>query len=152
MAKKTEKKYININEVNIEIDYDKLADAIVSAQNKQTGQYSVTREWMKMIVTPIFWGITIITGLLGAIFAWQGGKTFYEAMQPNVEEWMTTACIGGFGFIVGLFLIGLAILTGATSHEVNKEADKNFVVAVFSGIVSLVALAVSLIALVMGVS
>ena len=152
MAKKTEKKYININEVNIEIDYDKLAAAIVAAQEKQTSQYSVTREWMKTLVVPVFWGIAIITGLFGIAFVWQGGRTFVEALQQSATGWLMEACVGGTGFIVCLFLVTVAILTGASAKEVDKEKDKNFVVAVFSGIVSLVALVVSCIALILGVS
>lgn len=134
------------------IDYDKLAQAIVAAQEKQTSQYSVTREWMKILVVPVFWGIAIITGLFGIAFVWQGGRTFAEALQQSGKGWLAEACVGGTGFIVGLFLVTVAILTGASAKEVDKEKDKNFVVAVFSGIVSLVALVVSCIALILGVS
>ncbi|MBQ6851771.1 MAG: hypothetical protein IJO04_01910 [Oscillospiraceae bacterium] len=133
------------------IDYDKLAEAIVAAQEKQTSQYSVTREWMKILVVPVFWGIAIVTGLLGIVFIWQGGKTFVESFQNSAEKWLLDACVGGTGFIIGLFFIAIAILTGASAKEIDKEKDKNFVVSVFSGIVSLVALVVSLIALIQGV-
>jgi len=142
----------HIRNVNVEIDYDKLAEAIVKAQEKQSLKYSVTREWMKFLVTPVLWGITAITGLLGIAFTWQGGATFAEALQKSAEEWITDACISGLGFVIGLFLIGVAFFTGASAREINKENDKNFVVAVFSGVVSLVALVVSLIALIQGVS
>lgn len=134
------------------IDYNKLAEAIVAAQAKQTAQYSVTREWMKILVIPVFWGIAILTGLFGVAFAWQGGKSFVEAIQNSADGWLTDACVGGTGFIIGLFFVSVAILTGASAKEVDKETDKNFVVAIFSGIVSLVALVVSLIALIQGVS
>ena len=134
------------------IDYDKLAEAIVAAQEKQTAQYSVTREWMKILVVPVFWGIAIITGLFGIAFVWQGGKTFADALQQSMTGWLMDACVGGTGFIIGLFFVAVAMLTGASAKEVDKEKDKNFVVAVFSGIVSLVALVVSCIALILGVS
>ena len=152
MARKNEKKYININEVNIEIDYDKLAEAIVTAQEKQTVQYSITREWMKTLLIPVFWGIAILTGLFGIAFMWQGGKTFLEAVQKGLGGCFLDTCVGGAGFVIGLFFIAVAMLTGASAKEVDKEKDKNFVVAVFSGIVSLVALVVSLIALIQGVN
>ena len=152
MAKKTEKKYININEVNIEIDYDKLADAIVIAQSRQTEQYSVTREWMKLFLIPVFWGIAVIMGLLGIAFALYGGNLFAEALQTSAPGWITDACVGGVEFAFGLFAIAVAFLSGATAKEVDKEKDKNFVVAVFSGIVSLVALVISFFALMQGVS
>ena len=105
MARKSEKKYININEVNIEIDYDKLAEAIVTAQEKQTVQYSITREWMKTLLIPVFWGIAILTGLFGIAFMWQGGKTFLEAVQKGFGRCFLDACVGGAGFVIGLFFI-----------------------------------------------
>ena len=151
-VRKKGKEIVSVSAIVEPIDYDKLAEAIVTAQEKQTEQYSVTREWMKTLVVPVFWGIAILSGLLGAAFVWQGGKTFVEALQHSSAGWFLDACVGGTGFIIGLFFIAVAILTGASAKEVDKEKDKNFVVAVFSGIVSLVALVVSCIALILGVS
>ena len=151
-VKRKGKEIVSISATVEPIDYDKLAEAIVAAQEKQTTQYSVTREWMKVLVMPVFWGIAIITGLFGIAFVWQGGRTFVEALQQSASGWFMDTCVGGTGFIFGLFFITVAILTGASAKEVDKEKDKNFVVAVFSGIVSLVALVVSLIALIQGVS
>lgn len=151
-VKRKGKEIVSVSATVEPIDYEKLAEAIVAAQEKQTGQYSVTREWMKTLVVPVFWGIAIITGLFGIAFVWQGGKVFVGALRQSATGWLMEACVGGAGFIVGLFLVTVAILTGASAKEVDKEKDKNFVVAVFSGIVSLVALVVSLIALIQGVS
>ena len=145
--KKESRQVVNIQEMNLEIDYDKLAEALIKAQGKQATQYSVTREWMKTLIIPMLWGIAIIAGLLGVIFACQGGKIFAEALQKSAEEGVTDACMGSAGFIMGLFFIMVAILAGASAKEVDKEKDKNFVVEVFSGIVSLVALIISFIAL-----
>lgn len=152
VVKRKGKEVVSVSATVEPIDYDKLAEAIVAAQEKQTSQYSVTREWMKTLVVPVFWGIAILTGLFGIAFVWQGGKAFVEALQKGTEVWFMDACVGGTGFIIGLFFVAVAILTGASAKEVDKEKDKNFVVAVFSGIVSLVALVVSLIALIQGVS
>lgn len=151
-VKRKGKEIVSVSATVDPIDYDKLAEAIVAAQERQISQYSVTREWMKTLVVPVFWGIAIITGLFGIAFVWQGGRTFVEALQQSATGWLMEACVGGSGFIVGLFLVTVAILTGASAKEVDKEKDKNFVVAVFSGIVSLVALVVSCIALILGVS
>jgi len=151
-VKKKGKDIVSVSATVEPIDYDKLAEAIVAAQEKHTAQYSVTREWMKTLVVPVFWGIAILTGLLGAAFVWQGGKTLVIALHHSTSGWLLDACIGSTGFIIGLFFIAVAMLTGASAKEVDKEKDKNFVVAVFSGIVSLVALVVSCIALILGVS
>ena len=151
-VKRKEKKIVSVSTTVDPMDYDKLADAIVTAQEKQTAQYSVTREWMKTLMVPVFWGIAIITGLFGVAFLWYGGKTFIDALQQSIDGWFTDACVGGVGFVMGLFFVTVAIVTGASAKEIDKEKDKNYVVAVFSGIVSLVALVVSLIALIQGVS
>lgn len=152
VVKRKGKEVVSVSATVEPIDYDKLAEAIVAAQEKQTSQYSVTREWMKILVVPVFWGIAILTGLFGIAFVWQGGKTLVEALQKGAIGWLMDACVGGTGFIIGLFFVTVAMLTGASAKEVDKEKDKNFVVAVFSGIVSLVALVVSFVALVQGVS
>ena len=54
----------NITIVNNEIDYDKLAEAIVKANAIHQEQYSPSREWMKYILIPIFWGVAILSGIL----------------------------------------------------------------------------------------
>ena len=151
-VKKKGKDIVSVSATVEAIDYDKLAEAIVAAQEKQTAQYSVTREWMKILVVPVFWLIAILTGLLGVAFMWQGGKTFAYALQQSTTGWLMDACMGGTGFIIGVFFVAVAMLTGASAKEVDKEKDKNFVVAVFSGIVSLVALVVSFIAWIQGVN
>ena len=54
-----------------DIDYDKLAEAIVKANEKQSQKYSVSREWMKFIIYPVFWGVAIITGIsIFFFFSW----------------------------------------------------------------------------------
>ena len=138
--------------VQVEIDYDKLAEAMVRAQEKYSAQYSVTREWMKTLIVPIFWGIAILVGLFGVAFVLQGGNFFVEVSQESVDGWLTEVCKGGISFVIGLFFVAVAFVTGASAKEIDKEKDKNYVVAVFSGIVSLVALIVSLIALIQGVN
>lgn len=152
VVKKKGEEIVSVSATVEPIDYDKLADAIVALQGKQGSQYSVTREWMKFLIIPVFWGIAVLTGLLGIAFVWSGTVILNEALKISTDESITKFCIGVLGFAFGLFFIGVSILTGASAREIDKEKDKNFVVAVFSGIVSLVALVVSLIALVMGVS
>lgn len=152
VVKKKGKEIVSISTTVDPIDYDRLAEAIVAAQEKQTAQFSATREWMKTLVVPVFFGITILTALFGIGFMLQGGKVFIEAILKSEAGWLVDACVGGVVFIIGLFFIVVAILTGASAKEVDKEKDKNFVVAVFSGVVSLVALIVSFVALIQGVS
>lgn len=149
MAKKKERKIFNIDEVNIEIDYDKLADAIVKANEKQANQYSISREWMKFVIFPIFFGSAVISGFLGIGFGIYAITTLGESMSSSVmnpEQFFT----GFISFLLCLYLIGICLFTFFTGREIDKEADKQYVATMFSNVVALVALVVSLVALVKG--
>ena len=90
MAKKKERKIFNIDEVNIEIDYDKLAEAIVKANETQTNQYSMSREWMKFIIYPVLWGVAIVTGIL-AIFFRLGDRWYITYSAQDDTLWYAAA-------------------------------------------------------------
>lgn len=132
------------------IDYDKLAEAIVRAQDKQNSRYSTTREWMKFLVVPMFWGIGGIAGLFGFGFLWYGGKTVISTLQNGVSTSVLNTFAGVLVFLLGLFFVMVSVFTIVSAKDIDKEKDKNYVVAVFSSVVSLVALIVALIALVKG--
>ena len=133
-----------------DIDYDKLAEAIIKANEKQSQKYSVSREWMKFIIYPVFWGVAIITGILAVAFFIYGAKEM--AFQINAmqnADWKQLA-IGVLALTIGLFLIAVSLSTIFTAKEIDKEKDRQYVATMFSNIVALVALVVSLIALVKG--
>lgn len=156
MAKKKERNIFNIDEVNIEIDYDKLADAIAKANEKQSQQYSVSREWMKFIIYPVFWLTTIVTGVFAIGCVIYGGVNMYDAFKNNAiittnpYDFITEFITGGFLICIGLFIAAISFATGMTAKEIDKETDRNYVAAMFSNVVALVALIVSLVALVKG--
>ena len=146
----------NINELNLEIDYDKLAEAIVKAQDevekhrieKKSYVSSSFTFWISLFfrVVPII-GITIcIIGLITIIQ--------YEVC---VAVWNTAANILANIYAIGidgLSLIALGaycIIMWKAAKELEQEKDRNFIVAVFSGIVSFAALIVALVALLKGV-
>ena len=151
MAKKQDRYIYNIDNVNVEIDYDKLAEAIVKANEKQSKQYSVSSEWMKFIITPVFWCTSIASGILAVVFWIYGCKDFLTQINTKLGEvdWVTFAV--SFSMIcIGFFLASLCIFTAATAKEIDKEKDRGYIATMFSNIVALVALVVSLIALVKG--
>lgn len=157
MAKKKKApNIINIEELEIEnkieINYDKLADAIVKANDKQVYQYSVSREWMKFIIHPVFWIVAIVSGILAILFLIYGGIALAEAcskISTAVFDWSQFS-MGFLIFSIGLFLVSLCLATIFTAKEIDKETDRNYVASMFSNIVALVALVISLIALVKG--
>lgn len=156
MAKKKERKIFNIDEVNIEIDYDKLAEAIVKANEKQTNQYSVSREWMKFIIYPVFWGTAIVTAIValscvvyGCINAFSVFKDM-SIVQADPVGFVTKFSIGLVIFCIGLFVASVSFATAMTAKEIDNEKDRNYVAAMFSNVVALVALIISLVALLKG--
>lgn len=138
------------NELMVAIDYEKLADclakAIAEESDKRINAYSITREWMKFIIAPVFWSISVLTAILAvgffittlnALNCWTGDL----ADIPNAIK-------GLVSFVLTLMSIFISIAAFFAGKEIDQEQDRQFVVSVFSGMVSLVALIVALVALV----
>ena len=150
---KTIQRKFKLNHFNVlyEIDYDKLADAIVKANEKQGQQYSASREWMKFLIYPVFWGVAIITGLLAIGFFIYGAVSIKEILDTAIRnvDWKqlaTSILLIGVSF----FLAAVCVATGITAKEINEESDREYVATMFSNMVALVALVISLIALAKG--
>lgn len=158
---------------SINIDYDKLAEAIVVA-NMRLNEHPVKVSRNKIGFWKSIWLILLgkkktedkltvgllsiplvilfktvcIIGIVAAIVLlifdvikiWDMKWTEFLIIVKNIFSFV------GYGFIsfgVALFSV---IIWGA-ANEIDRSEDKNFVVAVFSGIVSLVALIVAFVAL-----
>lgn len=164
----------------MEIDYDKLAEAIVKANNKQNTELTKQEEEIKLsakekfrilkkgifqiitcknktenalttglfaiLVSMLFravaiFGVVAFVALISGLIDTCNGMT-WEGLQiiPNVFTIATTILIG-----IAILLYSLVIWGSAT--EIENERDKNYIISVFSGIVTFVALIVALIAL-----
>lgn len=170
----------NIETVNMEIDYDKLAEAIVKANNKQNTELTkqkdeinlstkekfrilrkgivqiikcknktesaLTTGFFAMLVSFLFravaiFGVFAFVALISGLIDTYGGMTWAGfAIITNVFTIVTTILIG-----IAILLYSLVIWGSAT--EIENERDKNYIISVFSGIVTFVALIVALIAL-----
>ena len=138
----------SITIVNNEIDYDKLAEAIVKANAGHQEQYSPSREWMKYILIPIFWGVAILSGLLTIgmfISLCQNISVVFES--GTLIELLTFL----FEFIITFFTAGFCVFSIVTAKEIDKENDRTYVASMFSNIVTIAALVVALVALLKGV-
>lgn len=169
----------NIESVNMEIDYDKLAAAIVKANNKQNTEHTkqeeinlsakekfrilrkgivqiikcknktesaLTTSFFAMLVSFLFRAVAIF-GIFAFVALMVGldatcDKMIWEDWQIilNVFTIATTVLIG-----IAILLYSLVIWGSAT--EIENEKDKNYIISVFSGIVTFVALIVAFIAL-----
>lgn len=138
----------NITVVNNEIDYDKLAEAIVKANTKQQEQYSPSREWMKYILIPIFWGVAILSGLLTI--------GMFISLCQNISVVFEGGILTGiltilFEFLITFFTAGFCVFSIVTAKEIDKENDRTYIASMFSNIVAIAALVVALVALLKGV-
>ena len=157
MAKKKDKPQVinNIGEVNLDIDYDKLADAIVKAQEKADNNANQSKKFTSgMFSMSVFvilrlaasWGMILslviavsCSEVFGA-FAWSS----FGAVIKNVIQ-----------IIIQVSLVVLtafySLLLWKSAKEIETEKDRNYIISVFSGIVSFAALIVALVALFKGV-
>ena len=137
-------------EVNIEIDYDRLATAIVKAQEKvkadqeekfTQGIFSLLTSWVLHIIGAL--------GLFIALYAF--GYGIYHAVK--ILQWIDGVHIFG-NILTCLFILAIIFCVGVLSFmifkagsEIQKSKDKNFVVSVFSALSGFIALVVALVAL-----
>ena len=138
----------NITIVKNEIDYDKLAESIVKANAKHHEQYSPSREWMKYILLPIFWGVAILSGILAI--------AMFVVFCQNISDVFKTATITDdiallFEFFITFFTAGFCVFSIITAKEIDKEKDRTYIASMFSNIVAIAALVVALVALLKGV-
>lgn len=140
------------------LDYKKLAQCIAKAiaeeNDKRMNAYSVTREWMKYIAWPIFGFIIILMvafSIWGFIMTVTSFSAVYSSPTFSVTDIITTLLKGIASFAVTLLCSGIATFAFFACKEFEEETDRQFVVSVFSSMVSLVALIVALAALFMGV-
>ena len=138
----------NITIVNNEINYDKLADTIVKANIKQQEKHSSSREWMKYILIPVFWGLAILSGILAV-------ATFISLCQNAISVFKSSTLTQYLTFVfkalITFFTIGFCAFSIVTAKELEKENDRTYISSMFSNIVAIAALVVSLIALLKGV-
>ena len=171
MAKKKDKPQVinNIREINLEIDYDKLAEAIVKAQEKseEKNRPKETIGFWKAV-----WEIilnkedkdgkrtsSVLAEIMASIFNFVAivGVLFFVVILASIFklEWnvaweqMVTQAI----MIAILLLISLsiALIFRGIANEIKAEKDRNYITTLFFGFTSLASLIVALVALFKGV-
>ena len=156
MAKKKEKAQMinNIQNLNLEIDYDKLAESIIKAQEKAEVTTQKKRRYtLGTFATPLvvaFYSLSVLGWLLVVAVPVGVYKSWQTLRWDNF--------LNCFSSVVSLlFLVGIAvtvafysILLWKSAKEVEAETDRNYIVSMFSGVVSFAALIVALVALVKG--
>lgn len=134
-------------------DYEKLAECVAKAiadeNDKRINAYSVTGEWMKFVICPVFWLISVLSAVFCVGFFIYGCNMFKVLDTRSMISTQDIISIAK-GFISNIFSLifaGIAVSAFFAGKEFDRETDRQFVVSVFSGMVSLVALIVAFIAL-----
>ena len=175
MAKKKDKLQVinNIGEVNLEIDYDKLAKAIVKAQEQVDTIEPYMEDKSEYVSKTILGKVKknyfsfSLAKLISALFYLMGigVPIFTIKFFPVVKVYIYNNLFSSqnspmwiFYILYGYSIIAILAISVFffsiffnIAEEIKHEKNRNFVVAVFSGTVSFAALIVALVALFKGV-
>ena len=174
MAKKKDKPQVinNIGELNLEIDYDKLAEAIVKAQNFATIQENDCKDEESFLdkaidgkipkgkffsqtlskIMQIFFSVLAIASILFVLyFGWMVINYLHSVSWNGFENITENIFFASLLGLLIIFDIVFVFFTVKIANEIGEEQDKNYIISAFSSVVSLVALIVALVALFKGV-
>lgn len=141
-----------------ELDYDKLAEAIVKAQEtveqkkqeEEQGKSRFTSGFMSWLVAAFFYVLSVACAIMTissvvAIWDWCAGYGKCSDMAAVFDHTM------GLLFLIVLlaFAVLLMLISFRSAREVDKERDKHYLASLFSGTIGFVALIVAIIALVL---
>ena len=157
MAKKKDKPQVinNIGELNLEIDYDKLAEAIVKANSKLDAESNQNKKFTSGMFSMSVFVILRVIALLGWIIAF---ALLLGSINTFIEmSWNDFSTISGnifqiiYSITITVLLVLYPLMLWKSAKEIETEKDRNYIISVFSGIVSFAALIVALVALFKGV-
>lgn len=165
----------NIALINNEIDYEKLAKVIIEANRKKDDEPSTESDekigfWKGVwyiitnkkktngalthgLFSNLLSDLFNILAVAGAIIALVVlGVTVYLIVQSVAQNDFLNCILFAFaGIIYSVLILLFCLLLRGVANEIKAEKDRNYIIALFSGVVSFAALVVSLIALLKGV-
>ena len=160
------------NNVTVEIDYEKLADAIVKAQRRAeekpleaeeqqkrkfrkavrmilcNKKYTNDRMTMGLMAIPLELSFRVL-----AVIGWLAFGCMVVGVKQIItmfsiqEQCLAQIVVIAFSIGAAVLLFLLSLLLWGAANEMGRTNDKNFVAAIFSSLVGFVALILALIAL-----
>lgn len=127
------------------IDYEKLAEAIVDAQQKAMQSESATSNLFATIISLVFKVISTVGMVFASALVIIGGYEIF--FKNNTNSLVECILVFLMVFLLSLLLFLLALALWHSAKELESEKDRQFVVAVFSAFASFCAMIVALIAL-----
>lgn len=157
MGKKKDKTQVinHIQNLNMEIDYDRLADSIIAAQKRATTNERIqnrsTSKTFAGFVAFFLRGLAIVSLPSIILFGLQLYRlvdtlSLGESYLTTIIKIVAMVILPLTSFVAGSY----AVLLWKSAKEIETENDKNYIVSVFSGLVSFAALVVALVALIKG--
>ena len=145
----------------IEIDYDKLADAIIKAQKaacdidpitdeKARNKVSASAALFSSMAELFLFFLGIVLNCV-AIAIWMEKYKHLWDIEGETGIIKNALVLGKVFFQYDLWMIAMilfGILSFASGFEIGKEQDRHYIVAVFSAVASMAALIVALVALI----
>ena len=145
----------NIQKLNLEIDYDKLAEAIVKAQEKGEEEANKNKKFTSGAFSVTTSVVLRVVAVLGGLLSL--ASPFVIINVAKTFMWNEIGAIIGNVLGILFFVAWVAVLAlyswllWKSAKEIETEKDRNYIISVFSGIVSFAALIVALVALLKGV-
>ncbi len=130
----------------VEIDYERLADAIVEANKKAKSAESgrtASRELMKFILMPILYAVAFLCAVAAVGFV----LVAIQSVQNTAFSGTDALLRFSLAFMLCLVMIALSLFTFFAAREVSDETDRDYIAALFSNVVSFAALIIALVAL-----
>ena len=145
MGKQKPKTVNKIENLNFEIDYDKLAEAIVKAEKKAREDNSTLSKTLSGLSALVFQLTAFAGWAFSALGLVAGIETVWVMWKPGNS--LPTIILAITILFLLLLITLFSLLLWKSSKDIEKEKDTQFVVSVFSAIVGFTALVVALVAL-----
>lgn len=140
----------NVQIVTSEIDYDKLAKAIVQANKesekgaeKVDSASSVLCSFAVIIFT--LYGAVIVAVMIAVVMA--SVDQLREMIWNSWSQIGVNIVVLGLAFLMALVLLVFAVLSFRAAKEVSREENRSYIAAVVSALSGMTALIVALVAL-----
>ena len=150
LLKRKKRKKQNISpvvkqEIHVDIDYEKLAAAVINAQKSVNEADSSISKTFATITGLLFY-ITSVTGMVFSTAACIFGIR-YEIEDDIGNSVCARVCVSGIVLVITSILFLFSLLLFKSAQELEHEKDRQFIVSIFSAVVGFAALIVAFIAL-----
>ncbi len=141
---------MNENNEKLEVDYEKLAEAIVKAINKDEEEKQQQNSLDKGLIK-FAYILFMAMGAISLLFAFCGVCAIYEFVKIAKWDEIVIIIANIFATLIVAVIIGYIVLFAIylfrSAKEVKREKDRNYIIAIFSTIIGFISLIISIIAL-----